>query len=530
MRKGLATSWMKTSVKPSLIQNPAHTERPSFPSPTKYVDSNRFPPFLGGQSRSDFILHHRAISAAMEKRAATPPGPPRPNPTTSYWHDPPSSLASHRSTNDLPSSTDVVIIGSGITGTVVAHNLLKQPSPPSIVMLEARTACSGATGRNGGHTKCASYRSFLGNVASLGETEAAKIARFEYNSMKAVHAFAREHKIECDSWEGETVDVVYDEAEWEKAKKAVAEMKRILGEHEPASAYKWWTGQEAEKKFLTPGALGALTYEAGSLSAYRFVIGLLGLLVDEGLNLQTETPAISISQCGGSGGSGERRRKWIVETPRGSVEANKVILATNGYTAYLYPALQGIVVPLRGHITAHRPGNGIPNDGLKYTYSFIYDGGYEYMISRRPRSKFAGDIIIGGGLTKAAEGGLYEFGTTDDATTDPVIISYLRDSTTSYFDRNWGQDHPEGRIRKAWSGIMGYSADGFPLIGHIPDMGGLYVAASFQGHGMVLCFSSATALATMMAGGDEEELYQWFPKAFCMTAERFNSRFKGRLA
>ncbi|SLM35410.1 FAD dependent oxidoreductase [Lasallia pustulata] len=459
----------------------------------------------------------------MENRVAIPPGLPLPNPTTSYWQHPPSPLASYRSTNDLPCSTDVVIIGSGITGTLLAHNLLDQPSPPSIVMLEARTACSGATGRNGGHTKCASYRSFLGNLASSGEAEAAKIARFEYNSMKAVHAFARDHGIDCDSWEGETVDVFFDEAEWEKAKKAVAEMERILGEHDPASAYEWWDWQEAEKKFLTPGAVGALTYEAGSLSAYKFVVGLLGLLVDRGLNLQTETPAMSIEQCGSSGGL---RRKWLVETTRASIAVDKVILATNGYTAHLYPALEGVIVPLRGHVTAHRPGDRMPNEGLNYTYSFIYHGGYEYMISRRPQSKFAGDIIIGGGLTKAAERGLYEFGTTDDTTMDPVIISYLRNSTTQYFDRNWGHDHQDGKVRREWSGIMGYSADGFPLIGQIPDKDGLYIAASFQGHGMVLCFSSATALATMMAGGDEEELYQWFPKAFCMAAERYKHKFK----
>lgn len=460
----------------------------------------------------------------MEKRAVIPPGLPRPNPTVSYWQDPPSPLASHRSTDHLPSSTDVVVIGSGITGALVAHDLLDQQSPPSIVMLEARTACSGATGRNGGHTKCASYRSFLGNMVTLGETEAAKIARFEYKSMKAVHAFAREHKIDCDSWEGETVDVMYDVAEWEKAKKTVAEMKRILGKHDPASAYEWWSGQEAEKKFMTAGALGALTYEAGSLNAYKLVVRLLALLVDKGLNLQTETPAIAIAQRGGTGG---RRRKWLVETPRGSIKADNVVLATNGYTAHLYPALQGTIVPLRGHVTAHRPGSGMPNEGLRYTYSFIYDGGYEYMISRRPRLKLAGDIIIGGGLTKAAERGLYEFGTTDDATTDPVIVSYLRDSTTNYYGQNWGQDDQDGKVRKEWSGIMGYSADGFPLIGQIPDMNGLYVAASFQGHGMVLCFSSATALATMMAGGDEEELYQWFPRAFCMTAERYTQKFRG---
>lgn len=43
-----------------------------------------------------------------------------------------------------------MIIGSGLTGALIAYTLLSRPGPePSILMLEARTAASGATGRNG---------------------------------------------------------------------------------------------------------------------------------------------------------------------------------------------------------------------------------------------------------------------------------------------------------------------------------------------------------------------------------------------
>jgi len=45
---------------------------------------------------------------------------------------------------------DIVIIGSGLTGALIAYNLLSLPGPkPLILMLEARAAASGATGRNG---------------------------------------------------------------------------------------------------------------------------------------------------------------------------------------------------------------------------------------------------------------------------------------------------------------------------------------------------------------------------------------------
>lgn len=384
-------------------------------------------------------------------------------------------------------------------------------------MLEARTASSGATGRNGGHTKHASYRSFLDNLQLHGQDEAAKIVRFEHGCMRAVHAFAREHGIECDSWEGDTVDIFYDEGQLIKAKEAVSEIQRVVGTNDPASRYEFWDGIETEKKFLTKDAWGSVSYRAGSLNPYKLVIGVLKLALQNGLNLQTETPALKLRK------HGEDKVTWIVQTPRGNVQAEKVLLATNGYTAHLYPPLQGVIVPWRGHMTAQRPGSRISQTVHPGSYSFIHEKGYEYMIFRPPGSKYAGDVALGGGLTKATHGGLYELGTTDDTTTDPVIINYLQKCSEDFFTSNWGSDDGEGRLRRAWTGIMALSADNFPFVGRLPEEG-LYIAASFQGSGMVLCFSSARALVQIMDNRDKD-LSNWFPEAFRTTEQRMIQRF-----
>ena len=336
--------------------------------------------------------------------------------------------------------------------------------------------------------------------------------------MRAVHAFAQDHQIQCDSWQGETVDVFYDEDQLSCAKAAVSQLRKVLGALHPATKYTFWNADEVENRFLAKGALGALSYEAGSLSAYKFVCGILMLALREGLNLQTETPALSISRASGS------QRAWIVETPRGNVEAERVIMATNGYTAHLYPPIQGIIVPLRGHMTAQNRGQAMPKHSLPNTYSFIYADGYEYMV---PQSK--GYMMIGGGLTMGPSEGLLEFGTTDDTTKDPVITDYLLDCTEKYFGSDWGEDHPDGGLHMAWTGIMGYSADGFPLVGPLPDEKNLYIAASFQGLGMVLCFHSATALVSMLNEQEENSLNEWFPRSFCMSKDRLKTTFRGRL-
>lgn len=83
-------------------------------------------------------------------------GFPHPNPSLSFWLQGTrnSKLIEHRTTELLPDNTEVAIIGAGISGAATAYFLLKGPNPPkSIVILEAREACDGATGRNGGHCR-----------------------------------------------------------------------------------------------------------------------------------------------------------------------------------------------------------------------------------------------------------------------------------------------------------------------------------------------------------------------------------------
>lgn len=84
-----------------------------------------------------------------------PPSPlPVPNSTTSFWRSSPHPLDNHRSTPDVPSQVDIAVIGAGYAGVSTVYHILniakaKGTPPPNIVILEAREACSGATGRNG---------------------------------------------------------------------------------------------------------------------------------------------------------------------------------------------------------------------------------------------------------------------------------------------------------------------------------------------------------------------------------------------
>ena len=75
---------------------------------------------------------------------------PTPKSSASFWHSEPSDfLLGHQTSKTLPEEADVVIVGSGITGASAARFLAEDERAKglSVVMLEAREACWGATGR-----------------------------------------------------------------------------------------------------------------------------------------------------------------------------------------------------------------------------------------------------------------------------------------------------------------------------------------------------------------------------------------------
>lgn len=79
---------------------------------------------------------------------------PVPNRTEPFWlTERDVELRNARTTSKLPESADVVIIGSGLTGAMMAYQLYReaerQKRKISMVMLEADETCGSATARNG---------------------------------------------------------------------------------------------------------------------------------------------------------------------------------------------------------------------------------------------------------------------------------------------------------------------------------------------------------------------------------------------
>lgn len=440
-----------------------------------------------------------------------PKGFPQPNPTISYWQLPPHPIANHRTTPALPTSSpvDYIIVGSGVSGAAVAYKLLSRDPSLSILMLEARTAASGASGRNGGHCRAGWWLNFKKYAAAFGEEEAIKFEQLEEQNVLDIANFVQEHAVDCDFQDVETADVYTTHEAWEKVLEVVhlrEEVSKKRHDVKPLIKRHVWHGQKAREHLGLPNILGAVTYPAHTQNPYLLVCRMLELSLEKGLNLQTNTPAFAVTPVSASH---EGTAKWEVQTDRGTVRAKRVVLATNAYTNVLHSGLAntGFLVPSRSQVTAIRPRSDISHHPAQHKSVGVNDrGSGDYFMIRAPGLKDEGDVLYGGGRAISVT---REMGITDDSTVNEKIAAYLKRSVPEVFGReSWGNGSEEVRD---WSGITCYTPDTFPLVGEVPDEDDLWASVGMNGHGMAMAFRSAEALVVMMTTGKEPD---WFPKPF----------------
>ena len=110
-----------------------------------------------------------------------------------------------------------------------------------------------------------------------------------------------------------------------------------------------------------------LDSRGGDLHPLSYARGLARAAIAAGAAVHGETPALSLSREGAH---------WRIETPRGIVRAEKVLLATNGFTGDLWPGLRRSIVPVFSSITATAPLSDAVARAIMPTRPVLYESGH----------------------------------------------------------------------------------------------------------------------------------------------------------
>ncbi|KAL5594906.1 hypothetical protein FOVSG1_008595 [Fusarium oxysporum f. sp. vasinfectum] len=445
------------------------------------------------------------MSGALEgiyEPGVVDPGYPSSNGTVPFWHSEPHPRADHQS--EWPSNiADVAVIGAGLTGMNLVRTLLKKKPGIRIVLLDARSLCSGATGRNGGHCKTMTFAMWEERKHSFGIEEAVRISAFEHAHLEAMANAIREDGIDCDLVLTQGIEAYYDQKDFEKAVVGLEDMRA----HAPHLADKHTIHTDRsylrDVLKLSSRAVGAIAIPAASMWPYKWITGVLGPLIDQNkINVQTHTPVTSIIDQ-------PQDEYATVVTSRGTVRAKHVIHATNAWLGRLLPELRPFISPVRGNVLSYAPTPGGKSPlGLGSDYSIWLRYGikdYDYLIQRKD-----GRAIVGRANTGRKAVG-------DDSETDLSPMSHLR-----------GFPHealvaPDAdaatKVSHVWSGILAFSQDGIPFAGRLPFLGRSHqwVCGGYHATGMIKAFLTSQAVAGSILGEGADES---FPKSIFVTDKR----------
>jgi len=171
----------------------------------------------------------------------------------------------------------------------------------------------------------------------------------------------------------------------------------------------------------------------------------------------------------------------IAQTRKAIFRAQYLLLCTNAYSPLLAPYFRGKVIPTRAQCLVSEPLDEPPMTSCGYS-------NYGYMYYRQT---FDGRFLLGGGRQHYRR---EESGSTEDKL-NPDVQAYLDSYLRRYFP------DVEAPIAQRWSGIMGFSRDGLPLVGSLPGSPRLGFAVGFTGHGLAMAGASVElALAHLLRG------------------------------
>ena len=188
--------------------------------------------------------------------------------------------------------------------------------------------------------------------------------------------------------------------------------------------------------------------------------------------------------------AGAEFREWSRVGSLDELEAEHVVVATDGYPSGLLDALEGLIVPTRGQVIATEP-----LEELLFPVPHYGRHGFDYW-----HQSADGRLVAGGFRDYALE---------SEFTADESVTATIQEALESFVAGLVGR---RPRIDFRWAGIFGLVPDLMPVVGPVPGRDGAWVAGGYSGHGNVLGFACGELVARALLGETPAEL-AWFDPA-----------------
>ncbi len=362
--------------------------------------------------------------------------------------------------------TDLAIVGGGFTGLSTALHAAERGIDCHV--LEAQRIGHGGSGRNVGLVNAGLWLPPQDVRARLGAARGAAFIEALGEAPEYVLSLIERHQIRCEATRSGTIHAAHSRKGYEDIARRAEEWHRLGAPVDLLSR------EQAAAK-IGSGAFhgGLLDRRAGTINPMGYVRGLARAALRAGAGISTGVTARGLRRDGDG---------WIVETDRGRVRAQWVVLGTNAYSDDLWPGLKRTFTMIHYFQVATEPlgerARSILSEGQG-----LWDTGRIMFSLRRDAS---GRILIGS-MGKAIGGG------------DGLSRRWAARRLRRLFPQLG-----EVAFESAWHGQIAMTPDHLPRIHRLAD--GLYTPIGYNGRGITPGTIFGKAMAELIAGGREDDL------------------------
>jgi glycine/D-amino acid oxidase-like deaminating enzyme len=368
--------------------------------------------------------------------------------TESYWlAEPSEALPAPRADGRV----DVAVVGAGVTGCACALILAERGL--RVRVHEARRIAWGASGRNGGFALRGGALPYHEARQELGSERAAQLWRLSERYLDRMEELAGDALRRVGSLR------LTDEEELEKVR---AEFEAL---REDGFDAEWVEQFDPPLDDLFVGAIRHPT--DGALQPARWVRRLAARALAAGAEIVEESRVESLDE----------------------LDAENVVIATDGYTRGLLPALDEVIRPVRGQVIVTEP-----LERMLYPCPHYARHGFDYWQQTPERN-----LVLGGRRDVTLD---------QEYTNEELVTDEVQQALESFAEQLIGEPP---QIIHRWAGIFGAVDDRLPLVGPVPGHDGVWVAAGYSGHGNVLGLACGELVAGAILGQPPPELQLFDP-------------------
>jgi glycine/D-amino acid oxidase-like deaminating enzyme len=374
---------------------------------------------------------------------------------------------------------EVVVIGGGLTGLSTAWHLKTRAQADNVVLLEAASVGSGASGRAAGNCLELVGESAEQMVAEFGRERAAQALRYGRDALAYLESLATPLALPFSAPQAEFIEVATNSFQVRVLERRLALLESLGAD----GGRTWLDAAACRQRFASSPFLAAVSCRQAKLvDPPQLLERWLAQVLAAKVQIHEYSPVLDIERRGS---------ELVVHTPRASITAGHVVVATNAFTGASL-GVRRVQRPIWSYCIATAP---IPDElwqqlGLTTAVS-MYDTNHLLHYFRR----CAGDRLLFGG----GEPGV----TPSTVASLQVHAAQLEAQLRRYFP-------PLATVARstAWSGPISLTRDLAPAL-CISHDGRLMVAVGCTGHGLVAAQYNGKLLAEAIAG--DREVITRFP-------------------